>query len=124
MLLLGVIHLAYTFTGTRLLPDDQALQSAMREAHLSITRETTVERAWVGFNASHGIALLLFGLIFSYLAGFHAELLFDSFFLLALGFLVLASFILLAKLYWFSIPFAALCVATLFYIASVVTRRM
>jgi len=123
MLLLGVIHLAYTFTGTHLLPDNAALQNAMRQGHLSITRETTVERAWMGFNASHGIALLLFGCVFGYLAIAHSKLLFESLFLLGLGFVVLVSFLALAKLYWFSVPFLALGIAMLLFVGSVIMGR-
>jgi hypothetical protein len=122
--LLGIVHLAYTFSGTSLLPRDGALQAAMSQAPLAITRETTVLRAWVGFNASHSIALVLFGLVFAYLAVFHAPLLFGSRFLLAVGFGTLLAFAVLARLYWFSVPFAGILVALACYGAGVVLSRM
>ena len=123
VLVLGVIHLAYTFSGSSLLPRDAALQAAMSQAHLTITNETTVARAWVGFNFSHSMGLILFALIFGYLALYHAKLLFDSAYLLAVGFAMLAGFLVLAKLYWFSIPFAGIAIALLCYVASVVAAR-
>lgn len=124
ILLLGAIHLVYTFSGSRLLPRDPALQTAMSQAHLSITAETTVLRAWVGFNASHSIALISFGLIFGYLALYHTRVLFDSAYLLAVGFIVLAGFCVLSKLYWFNIPFVGISLALLCYIASVIAARI
>ena len=35
------------------------------------TKETTMWRCWVGFNASHSMGLILFGLAFGYLALAH-----------------------------------------------------
>jgi hypothetical protein len=122
-LLLGVIHLFYTFSGSSLLPRNPALQTAMSEAHLSLTKETTVWRAWVGFNASHSMALILFGLIFGFLALDHPESLFGSAYLLGVGFATLAGFLVLSKLYWFSIPFAGIAVSLVCYSASIIAAR-
>jgi hypothetical protein len=122
-LLLGVIHLFYTFSGSSLLPRNPALQTAMSEAHLSLTKETTVWRAWVGFNASHSMALILFGLIFGFLALDHPEILFGSAYLLGVGFATLAGFLVLSKLYWFSIPFAGIAVSLVCYSASIIAAR-
>jgi hypothetical protein len=54
-----------------------------------ISPETTMWRAWVGFNASHGLCLILFGTQYGYLAMRHSTFLFHSWFLLALGFVLL-----------------------------------
>lgn len=117
--LLGGIHLYYTFTGTSLLPRDAELRNAMSQAHLGITKETTVWRAWVGFNASHSMALILFGLVYGYLALAQPKLLFASGYLLAVGFAMLAGLAVLAKLYWFSIPLAGMLVALAAYLSGV-----
>src|ERR1700733_4332887 len=53
VLLLGVVHLVYTFWGPNLTPRDPALQVSMRQISPVITKETTMWRCWVGFNASH-----------------------------------------------------------------------
>ena len=50
---LGVVHLVYTFWGPKLLPRDPALQISMSQISPVITKETTMWRCWVGFNASH-----------------------------------------------------------------------
>src|SRR5262245_12203666 len=111
LLALGVTHLVYTFRGPKLTPRDAALRSSMSATAPVISRETTMWRAWIGFNASHGLGVILFGLVYGYLALVHPGLLFRSAFLLAVGFLLLGSYALLARAYWFSVPFRALRVA-------------
>ncbi|HKE96211.1 MAG TPA: hypothetical protein VKB34_18020 [Povalibacter sp.] len=123
VLVLGVMHLVYTFSGSSLLPRDSAVQTAMSQAPLSITKETTVLRAWVGFNGSHALALIAFALIFGFLAIFHTRFLFGSAYLLAVGFAILVGFVVLARLYWFNVPFAGTSIALACYVASVIAAR-
>src|SRR5438309_371757 len=73
---LGVVHLVYTFSGPKLTPRDPALQISMSQISPVITKETTMWRAWVGFNASHSMGAILFGLVFGFLALAHGQLLF------------------------------------------------
>jgi hypothetical protein len=121
---LGLVHLVYTFTGSKLLPRDPAVQAAMAQVHMGITRETTVWRAWVGFNASHSMALILFGLVFGYLALAHTRFLFDSVFLLVVGFAMLAGMLVLARLYWFSAPVLGAGIALACYLAAIVAAKV
>ena len=120
VLTLGVLHLVYTFSGTKLTPRDPALQVRMNEVPLVITRQTTVWRAWIGFNASHSMGAILFGLVYGFLANAHPELLFSSAFLLAVGAVMLGGLAVLAKLYWFRIPFAGVVISLACYVLSVV----
>jgi hypothetical protein len=62
-----------------------------------ITKETTMWRCWVGFNASHSMGLILFGLVFGFLALRHSQLLFQSPFLLIVGLAMLGGFVVLCK---------------------------
>jgi len=121
ILLLGTLHLIYTFYGPKLLPRDPALQAAMKEVHPVITRQTTMWRAWVGFNASHSMGAILFGLTYGFLALFHAELLFHSAYLLIVGFAMLAGLFLLGKVYWFRVPFVGIGISSLCYVVSVIS---
>src|ERR1035438_1445364 len=84
-LTLGAMHLGYTFWGTSLAPRDPALQVSMSRISPVLTKETTMWRCWMGFNASHSMALILFGLIYGYVALAHDQLLFRSPFLLQIG---------------------------------------
>ena len=119
VLALGLLHLIFTFHGTHLHPRDSALQARMQEVSPGITRQTTMWRTWVGFNASHSIALILFGWIYGYLALAHGAFLFASTFLLATGLVVLAAYCVLARLYFFSTPFRGVVLATMLYGAGV-----
>ena len=49
---LGSLHLAYTFFSEKLLPYDRAVIDAMKSTTLTLTRQTTIWDAWVGFNAA------------------------------------------------------------------------
>ncbi len=118
---LGLIHLIYTFRGTKLHPRDAALQAQMAAAHPVLTRQTTMWKAWVGFNASHSAGALLFGAVYGYLALAHGGFLFASPFLLALGALLLAGYIALGKLYWFSVPYRGILLAAALYAAGLIT---
>lgn len=121
VLTLGALHLVYTFRGPKLTPRDPALQARMAEVPLVITRQTTVWRAWVGFNASHGMGAVLFGLIYGFLGNAYPEILFASPFLLVVGFAMLGGLAVLAKLYWFRIPFRGVVIALACYLASIAT---
>jgi hypothetical protein len=122
LLLLGLVHLLYTFHGTRLHPRDPALTTRLKEVSPVISRETTMWRAWIGFNASHSYGAILFGLVYGYLALVHSAFLFASTFLLALGAVLLAGYVVLGKLYWFSVPFRGIVLATGLYVAGLLVR--
>ena len=120
---LGVLHLAYTFWGPNLLPRDPRVIASMKAVTLTITNETTVWKAWLGFNASHSMALILFGLVYGYLAVAHRTVLYSSPYLQLLGFLMLAGLLLLCWRYWFSVPFAGIAIALVCYVASLLAPR-
>ena len=101
---LGVVHLVYTFWGPQLAPRDPALQVSMSQISPIITKETTMWRAWMGFNASHSMGLILFGLVFGFLALAHDQLLFQSPFLLVVGLAMLGGFVVLCRAYFFRAP--------------------
>ena len=117
---LGVLHLVYTFRGSKLTPRDPALQARMAEVHPVITRQTTMWRAWVGFNASHSMGAILFGLIYGFLGNAYPEILFRSPFLLAVGLAMLGGFAVLGKVYWFRIPFRGIVISLVCYVGGVV----
>lgn len=105
LLILGVLHLVYTFSGPKLTPRDPALQARMSEVHLVITRQTTMWRAWIGFNASHSMGTILP-------------------FLLVVGFAMLGGLAVLARRYWFRVPFAGVVAALGCYVLSIVAWRV
>lgn len=71
--ILGTLHLIYTFLTPRFDPRDSSLRSVMENTAPRLTRETTMWRAWVGFNASHSLGAMLFAAIYIPLAIWHME---------------------------------------------------
>ena len=122
ILLLGLIHLFYTFRGHKLHPRDAQLEARLREVSPVLTRETTMWKAWVGFNASHSFGAILFGAIYAYLPLVQGTLLFASPFLLAVGFLFLLGYTFLGYRYWFSVPFRGIVLAAILYVAALVVH--
>jgi len=118
--LLGFAHIVLTYRGPKLLPRDPTLQEHMASVSPVITTQTDFWRCWIGFNASHSMGAMLFGLVYGYLAMAQNELLFHSVFLQIAGFLMVAGFALLAQLYWFITPKAGTGLALLLYSASLV----
>jgi hypothetical protein len=120
---LGVVHLVYTFWGPKLRPRDPALQISMSQITPVISKATTMWRCWVGFNASHSMGLILFGLVFAFLALAHGQILFQSPFLLVVGLAMLGGLVVLGKVYWFSAPFTGICISLACYVASIALSR-
>ena len=123
VLALGAVHLVYTFWSAKLAPRDAALRQRMEEVSPVITRQTTMWKAWIGFNATHSLGMMLFGLVYGYLALSQSGFLFGSTFLLAIGLGMLLSLTVVARLYFFRTPFRGVCLALACYVGSVVFSR-
>jgi len=116
----GAVHLYYTFGTDKFFPRDPDLKSRLEAASPVLTRQITMWRAWVGFNASHSLGVLLFGAVYGNLALFHLPVLLGSPFLLLTGAALLLALLILAKVYWFKAPFRAVALASLLYVAGAV----
>jgi hypothetical protein len=92
----------------------------MQEVSPVLTRQTTMWKAWIGFNASHSFGAILFGAVYGYLSLEHPTFLFQSTFLLLLGLAFLSGFAFLGKRYWFSIPFRGILLATALYAGALI----
>ena len=77
----------------------------------------------MGFNASHSMGLILFGLVFGFLALAHGKLLFQSPFLLVVGLAMLGGFVVLCKVYFFSVPLIGISISLACYVASITLLR-
>jgi hypothetical protein len=94
----------------------------MSEVSPVITRETTMWKCWIGFNASHSAGAILFGTLFAYLSLWHSAVFFHSIVLQLLGLSFLAGYIFLGKRYWFSIPFRGIILATALYVTALLVK--
>jgi hypothetical protein len=124
LLALGLIHLMYTFRGSKLRPRDKELLQRMSVVPPVISRETTMWKAWVGFNASHSFGAILFGLIYGQLALVQPRALFGSPFLLTVGLALLCGYTFLGKRYWFSIPFWGILIALALYVGALIAAAV
>ena len=118
--ILGTIHLVYTFNSDKFLPRDTAVAVHMARVAPRISAQTTMWRAWVGFNASHSLGAMLFGAVYGYCSIFELQLLLRASFLLWVGAVFLSSFVVLAKRYWFSVPFVGLLISNALFGAGMV----
>ena len=117
VLALGTLHLVLTFHGDKLHPRDAALIATMQATSPVLTRRTTMWKTWIGFNASHSLGAMLFGLVYGYLALRLPGVLFASFFLQLTGLAVLTSYVAIGWRYWFRAPLRGAVAATLLYVA-------
>jgi hypothetical protein len=120
--ILGALHGVYTLMDVkrprRIVPDDPALIQAMASTGVRLARGgTTMWRAWIGFNLSHslgavmfGVACIVAGALLAALSPPRAAL----FIPVAIGCL----YELLAVRYWFRIPVIGIGVATLYFVAA------
>lgn len=107
-ILLGAIHILYSlrdvWTPRKLTPYDDSVRVSMQKSTLALTKQTTMWRAWLGFNISHGIGVLFFGLVYLILALTDIVLLSKVTLLPLLALAVSASYFVLSVKYWFHIP--------------------
>jgi hypothetical protein len=107
-ILLGAVHILYSlrdvWTPKKLTPYDDSVRVSMQQSTLALTRQTTVWRAWLGFNISHGIGVLFFGLVYLILALSSSALLSKVTVLPLLAVAVSVSYLVLSVKYWFHIP--------------------
>ena len=87
----------------------------MKEVSPNLTSQTTMWNAWIGFNAILSLGLMLFGLVYGYLAVFQFAVLQQSLFLLLVGFIFLASLVVLWKCYTYYLPVVVFAISLVLY---------
>jgi len=115
-IMLGIIHLFYTFFTNKFSSRNNKVVDEMKSSHLILTKETTIWKAWVGFNASHSIGVIFIGVINFYLAYHFFSILQNEFFFFVLNIITVATYLWLAKKYWFKIPFIGILITLTCYI--------
>lgn len=107
-LVLGLIHWLYTFMDMRaprkLSPRDDAVRTAMEGTTLRLTRQTTMWKAWIGFNHSHSIGAVTFGGVFLILALQDFASLAANTALMRVATVVPLIYLWVAMRFWFVIP--------------------
>jgi hypothetical protein len=113
---LGGLHLFYTFFSHRFSPRNASVEVEMKNTSPKLTGQTTMWKAWVGFNASHSLGALFFGLMNIFLAVSYLPIYSESWFIHVINVATLGFYFFLGKAYWFSIPFRGIAISTFCFI--------
>ncbi len=117
---LGAMHLAYTFFTTKFKPRDPAVNLAMMNTSPRLTKETTMWNAWIGFNGSHSTGAIFFGLVNIILALENFSLIQHSVSFIILNAVTLVFYNWLGRRYWFRIPNTGILIASCCFGAAIV----
>lgn len=103
-----------------LVPVDDQVRDGMNRTALRLTRQTTMWKAWLGFNLSHALGLVIFGLTSFLIAVYHLDLILNLQPLLFLVITVAAIYLFLAIRFWFFGPAVGSAIGLALFVASAV----
>jgi hypothetical protein len=107
-LLLGTAHAVQTprqpYDRKGLSPSDPTLAESMVRSKVLLTSRTDMWRAWVGFNLSHSLGILLFGVLIVLVGRTPASFEYNAAIFLPLAVVVSIAYLTLGVAYWFRTP--------------------
>ncbi len=118
---LGFAHFIYVLATNKFNAFDEQVTIGMKNTSPVITKHTSMWRAWLGFNYSHSFGVLWVPFVYIPLALNHMPILQNSIWLTLLLPIMALTYTVLAKRYWFAIPFVGslisfLCLSVAFYL--------
>jgi hypothetical protein len=114
---LGVLHLYYTFFSDKFSSRNENMINEMKISFPNLTKETTMWKAWIGFNASHSSGAIFIGLINIYLMLRFPVLQQDHFYFL-FNMVTIGFYLWLGKNFWFKIPFTCIFITFICYLSA------
>ena len=124
--LLGVAHGVLTLRDLRVprsfTPIDENLRRAISETTLRLAPRTTMWNAWIGFNLSHSLGLVIFGALFGGLAFGDFGMVAENLFLRWGAVVVGLTYVVLAVRFWFWVPAVVSALGTLCFVVSALTN--
>jgi len=118
--ILGTVHLLYTFFTNKFEAFDSEVTEAMKRTSPILTKETSVWNAWIGFNASHSLGAMLVAAVYIPLTASYFSVIQQSVWFSILPVLIGLSYLMLAKTYWFRIPFVGMLISTICFTGAAV----
>ena len=115
---LGSLHLYYTFFTNKFSSRNAEAEEEMKTSFPVLTKETTMWKAWIGFNASHSSGAIFIGIINFYLAAQYFTILQSDHFFFLFNILTLGFYVYIAKKYWFKNPLIGVLIVLVCFIAS------
>lgn len=124
VLAMGTGHLILTLFSPAFEPRDPAVKAAIADAPVRFSRLLLLGKANTGFNASHSLGVMVFGALYAYLALAHTAMFFASPFLMVFGAVVLASYLAIARAWWFYAPLSGVALSLAIYLAGLAVARL
>ncbi len=118
-IILGTIHLLYTFFTNKFSSRNKLVEEEMKTSFPILTKETTMWKAWTGFNASHSSGAIYIGLINLFVAIYYFAIVTTPVFLI-LNIVTVLFYLWLAKKYWFSTPFKGILIASCCFVLAAI----
>jgi hypothetical protein len=112
-IVLGGIHMFYTFFSNRFSPRNSLTETEMRQTSPVLTKQTTMWNAWIGFNASHSLGAIFFGAINILLTSSFFTVFENSTGLIIMDSITILFYFFLAKRFWFKIPLTGILLSGL-----------
>jgi hypothetical protein len=107
-LILGVFHGVMTLQDLinprTFTPPDQSLRQAMQESSIAIDPQTNLWKAWLGFNLSHSLGLVVFGGALVVIGVFYFSIFSDSYWIQSCALCIAMAYLVLSLKFWFSKP--------------------
>lgn len=107
-LLFGALHGALTLRDLKrpraFTPRDPALRQAMQQSSIGLHPSVNLWRAWLGFNLSHSLGLVLFGAVYLYIGVVEPNVFASSRLIQAVAVLVSAIYVVLSLKFFFFRP--------------------
>lgn len=123
---LGLLHTIMALQDVRkprhFAPTDDAVRKGMEASSPRLTNRTTMWRAWLGFNISHGMGATFFGFILCVLALTDFSFVLNSGIIMPSAIVFSAIFLWLAKRFWFSKPLIGIAIGLTFFTAAYILK--
>ena len=99
-------------------PSDKGLAEQMARATLRLTRRTDLWRAWVGFNLSHSLGAVAFGLLVVIAGRTRASFATEGPVFAPIALAISSTYLVLAVRYWFRTPIVGCALSATLFLAS------
>jgi hypothetical protein len=117
---MALAHLRLTFFTRAFSPRDTALDAGMRTIAPIISPKLTMMQGQTGFHATHSLGIITLSVVYGYLVLVQPAFFFASYFLVGFGAAILAAYAVIAKRYFFDVPFAGISIALALYVIGAV----
>lgn len=118
--ILGLIHLYFTFFTNQFSSENETVIAAMKTSFMRLTKQTTIWKAWIGFNGSHSLGVVFIGIINFYITVKYFQVFNSDSFYFFFNIFIIGFYAWLAKRYWFTIPFMGLVLVLFCYVVSMI----